>query len=149
MGVNLGVEGKLLYQRMHGVNTVAKLIKPLTTARINNAKPRETRYKLFDGGGLFVLVTPAGGKHWKMKYRQASGKEGLLSFGSYPALSLEQARRKRDEAKAQIASGRDPRALKRQAKANMQSQAQNTFRAIAGSWLELARAKMRPRSQPR
>ena len=87
---------------------MARLIRPLTTARINKAGPRHTSYKLFDGGGLFLQITPAGGKHWKMKYRKANGKEGLLSFGSYPALSLAQARRKRDEAKAQLVSGHDP-----------------------------------------
>ena len=123
---------------------MARLVKPLTAAQINNAKSRETSYKLFDGGGLFLQVTPAGGKHWKMKYRQANGKEGLLSFGAYPALSLEQARRKRDEAKSQLVSGRDPAELRRQAKGEMRSQ--NTFRAITNAWLELTRAKVAPQS---
>ena len=121
---------------------MARLVKPLTAAQINNARPREASYKLFDGGGLYLRVTPAGGKHWKMKYRQANGKEGLLSFGSYPALSLEQARRKRDEAKSQLFSGRDPAELRRQDKAEMHSQAKNTFRAITTAWLELTRAKV-------
>ena len=125
---------------------MARLIPPLTAARINKAAPRQTSYKLFDGGGLFLQITPSGGKHWKMKYRQAGGKEGLLSFGSYPALSLEQARRKRVEAKAQLASGRDPGELKRQEKAERRAQAKNTFRAISGAWLELARAKVTQRS---
>ena len=125
---------------------MARMIRPLTVAQINNAKPREKPYKIFDGGGLFVQVTPAGGKHWKMKYRQANGKEGLLSFGRYPALSLEQARRKRDEAKSQLLSGRDPAELRRQEKAAMQSLAQNTFHAISNDWLELTRAQVTPRS---
>jgi integrase len=130
----------------YGAKTVARLIKPLTTAQINNARPRETNYKLFDGGGLFLQVTPAGGKYWKMKYRQASGREGLLSFGAYPALTLEQARRKRDEAKAQLLSGQDPAELRRQKKAEMRSQAKNTFRAVTGAWLELTSAKVKPQS---
>ena len=125
---------------------MARLIKPLTAAQINNARPRAASYKLFDGGGLFLQVTPAGGKHWKMKYRQANGKEGLLSFGSYPALSLEQARRKRDEVKSLLVSGRDPREVRRQEKAEMQSQVKNTFRVIANAWLELTHAKVTPRS---
>ena len=123
---------------------MARLVKPLTAAQINNARPRETSYKLFDGGGLYLQVTPAGGKHWKMKYRQANGKEGLLSFGAYPALSLEQARRKRDEAKSQLVSGRDPAELRRREKAEMRSQ--NTFRAITSAWLDLTRAKVAPQS---
>jgi integrase len=125
---------------------VARRIRPLTAAQINSARPREKAYKLFDGGGLFLQVTPAGGKHWKMKYRQANGKEGLLSFGAYPALSLEQARRKRDEAKAQQVAGRDPGKIRRREKAAVQSQAENTFRAVAGAWLELARVKVARRS---
>jgi len=125
---------------------MARLIKPLTTTQINNAKPRETPYKLFDGGGLFLHVTPAGGKHWKMKYRQANGKEGLLSFGGYPALSLEQARRKRDEAKSHQLSGLDPGEVRRQEKTQRQFQAKNTFRAITSAWLDLTRAKVAPRS---
>ena len=125
---------------------MARLIKPLTATQINNAKPNEKTYKLFDGGGLFLQVTPAGGKHWKMKYRQANGKEGLLSFGSYPALSLEQARRKRDEAKSQKVSGRDPGEVRRQEKAEVQSLAKNSFRSFANAWMELSRAKVAPQS---
>ena len=125
---------------------MARRIRPLTVAQINNAKPREKAYKLFDGGGLYLQVTPAGGRRWKMKYRQVNGKEGLLSFGAYPALSLEQARRKRDEAKAQQAAGRDPGEIRRREKATRQSRAEDTFRAAAGAWLELTRAKVARRS---
>ena len=124
---------------------MARLVEPLTPARINNAAPKERSYKLFDGGGLFLQVTPGGGKHWKMKYRQAGGKEGLLSFGSWPALSPAQARRKRDEAKAQLLAGHDPAELRRRKKAELRSQARNTFRAVAGAWLDLTRAKVTPR----
>ncbi len=125
---------------------MARLVKPLTATQVQNAKPREAVYKLFDGGGLFLQVTPAGGKHWKMKYRQANGKEGLLSFGAYPAVSLEQARRKRDEARSQKASGRDPGEVKRQEKAELQSLATHSFRAMANAWMELTAAKVRPQT---
>jgi len=81
-----------------GGKAMARLIKPLTATQINNAKPRTKMYKMFDGGGLFLQVNPSGGKHWKMKYRKDDGKEGLLTFGRYPEVSLEQARRKREEA---------------------------------------------------
>lgn len=125
---------------------MARLVKPLTATQVQNAKPKEAAYKLFDGGGLFLQVTPAGGKHWKMKYRQSNGKEGLLSFGAYPAVSLEQARRKRDEARTQKAAGHDPGEVKRQEKADMQSLAKNSFRAVADAWMELASAKVTPQT---
>ena len=86
---------------------MARLVKPLTATQVQNAKPKDKPYKLFDGGGLFLHVTPSGGKHWKMKFKQAKGKENLLSFGAYPEVSLEQARRKRDEARTQKAAGKD------------------------------------------
>jgi hypothetical protein len=95
---------------------MARLIKPLTATQVGNAKPKATMYKMFDGGGLFLQVNPSGGKHWKMKYRKDDGKEGLLTFGSYPELSLEQARRKRDEARSQKAAGFDPGEVKRREK---------------------------------
>jgi hypothetical protein len=58
-----------------------RLVTPLTQLQIKNAKPREKPYKLADGGGLYLEVTPAGGKHWRMKYRQPNGKENKLHFG--------------------------------------------------------------------
>ena len=106
---------------------MARLVKPLTATQVQNAKPKETIYKLFDGGGLFLQVTPAGGKHWKLKYRRDGGKEGLLSFGAYPDVSLEQARRKRDEARAQKAAGLDPAEAKRREKLERSDRARNTF----------------------
>lgn len=125
---------------------MARLIKPLTATQVQNAKPKEKMYKLFDGGGLFLQITPSGGKHWKMKYRQANGKEGLLSFGAYPAVSLEQARRKRDEARSQKASGHDPGEVKRQKKAEQQAKSKYSFRSVAEGWRELAATKIRPQT---
>jgi integrase len=125
---------------------MARLVKPLTVTQINNAKPKATTYKLFDGGGLFLQVSPAGGKHWKLKYTKDNGKEGLLSFGAYPDVSLEQARKKREAARAQKASGIDPGEAKRQEKAERLAQAKNTFRAVTNAWLDLERARITPNS---
>ena len=125
---------------------MARLVKPLTATQVQNAKPKEKMYKLFDGGGLFLQVTPTGGKHWKMKYRQANGKEGLLSFGAYPAVSLEQARKKRDEARSQKAAGRDPGEVRRQEKAELQAMSKNTFRAVAEGWRDLVATKVTPQT---
>ena len=63
--------------------------------------------KLFDGGGLFLLVTPAGGKWWRLKYR-FGGKEKQISFGVYPDVSLEDARNRKDAAKRLLSNGIDP-----------------------------------------
>ncbi|WP_426114656.1 Arm DNA-binding domain-containing protein [Massilia sp. PWRC2] len=69
-----------------------KRVVPLTDLQIRNAKKREAPYKLFDGGGLYLEVTPAGSRLWRMKYRQPNGKENKLHFGAYPEVSLSQAR---------------------------------------------------------
>ena len=75
---------------------------------MRNAKPQPKQFKLYDDGGLFVIITPAGGKLWRLKYR-FNGKEQLLSFGTYPDVSLKTARTRRDEARSILADGIDPR----------------------------------------
>lgn len=106
----------------------------LTDAAIRNTKPTDNPQKLFDGGGLFLLVTPNGGKWWRIKYRYA-GKEKLLSIGTYPEVSLKDARERREEARKHIANGDDPSALKQQTKINMRINATNTFKAVADEWM--------------
>jgi integrase len=125
---------------------VARLIKPLTATQVNNAKPRPTMYKMFDGGGLFLQVNPSGGKHWKMKYRKDDGKEGLLTFGRYPEVSLEQARKKREEARAHKAVGLDPGEARRREKAERTERAKNTFEAVARAWIEVHSTKVKPQT---
>jgi len=63
-----------------------KRVPPLTQLQIRNAKPKEKAYKLTDGGGLYLEVTTAGGKHWRMKYRRPDGREFKLNFGAFPNL---------------------------------------------------------------
>lgn len=75
---------------------------PLTNAAIRNAKPGEKPLKLFDGGGLFLYIPTTGGKWWSLKYR-FGGKEKLLSLGTYPEVSLSDAREKRDQARKLLA----------------------------------------------
>ena len=79
----------------------------LTDIAIRNAKPGVKATKLADAGGMFLLVTPAGGKLWRLKYR-IDGREKLLAIGAYPEISLSEARRRREEAREQIALGKDP-----------------------------------------
>lgn len=82
----------------------------LTDTTVRTAKPADKPYKLFDGGGLFLLVTPAGGKLWRLKYRHG-GKEKGLAFGAYPAVSLKDARAKAAEARRLLAQDTAARRL--------------------------------------
>ena len=66
----------------------------LSQMAIRNAKPREKQFKLFDGGGMYLLVLPDGNKYWRMDYRHG-GKRRTLAIGVYPEVSLQQAREKR------------------------------------------------------
>ena len=79
----------------------------LTDAAIRKAKPRDKDYKLADSGGLYLFVTKAGHRSWRLKYRFAD-KEKRLVLGSYPDLSLVEARDMRDDAKRMLRDGRDP-----------------------------------------
>ena len=108
---------------------------PLTDAAIRNAKPAAKDLKLFDGGGLFVLLKPSGARWWRLKYR-IDGREKLLSLGVYPTISLKDARERRDEAKRLISRGIDPSAQRQAAKAEQA----DTFEAVAREWF----AKMAP-----
>ena len=85
----------------------------LTEIRIRAARPKERAYKLFDLRGLFMLVTPTGGRLWRFKYRM-NGVEKLLTLGRYPDVSLKRAREKRDDARKLVADNVDP-SVKRQA----------------------------------
>jgi hypothetical protein len=109
-----------------------KRIIQLSDTKVRNAKSRKSEYKLFDGGGLFLLVTPSGGKLWRIKYR-FQGKEKLLSVGSYPEISLSDARVKKDEARKQIANGIDPGAAKKAVKQSATTEAE-TFEVVAREW---------------
>ncbi|WP_175776619.1 tyrosine-type recombinase/integrase [Burkholderia anthina] len=106
---------------------------PLTDLAIRNAKPSTKQQKLFDGGGLHLLVTPAGGKRWVLKYR-FGGKEKSLALGMYPDVSLSDARRRRDGAREKLASGIDPSDAKKAEKRTAQLSAENSFEAVAREW---------------
>lgn len=107
---------------------------PLTDTSIRNAKPAAKAQKLFDGGGLFLLVTPSGQRYWRLKYR-IGGKEKLLALGVYPEVSLAAARKKRDEAREKLADRVDPGEAKKAEKRAERLAALNTFKAVALEWL--------------
>ncbi|MDA8163665.1 MAG: integrase arm-type DNA-binding domain-containing protein [Desulfobacteraceae bacterium] len=108
----------------------------LTDPRVRQAKPGKKAYKLFDGGGLYLQVSPQGSKLWRLKYR-FGGKEKLLSIGSYDkGISLKRAREERDKARELLAEGIDPAAAKQQAKHAERERVENSFRALALEWAE-------------
>ena len=108
---------------------------PLNDRQIKNAKPAETgkKTKLFDGGGLYLEVTPAGGKVFRLKYR-IDGKEKTLTIGKYPTVSLAEARAAAENARRLLVSGQDPSEAKQQEKRERQAAALNTFESIARRW---------------
>ena len=101
----------------------------LTDITIRNTKPREKPFKLFDGHGLFLLVTPGGGRWWRLAYRHGGCAKGL-SLGVYPTTGLKDARAKRDEARRQLAAGIDPSAVRKDARRAMV----DTFGHVAREW---------------
>jgi integrase len=116
----------------------------LTDAKIKAAKPRDTAYKLVDAGQLYLHVTPAGGRHWRMNYTYGKNGQGkpaqkTLSFGPYPQLTLLDARRKRDEAKEMLREGRDPAVERKVATQARAAENENTFKIVALRWHELRR----------
>ena len=76
----------------------------LSDTAIRKAKPTNKAFKMYDELGLFIQITPSGGRWWRFKYR-FDGKENLLSLGIYPEISLKMAREKRDEARRLVAEG--------------------------------------------
>ena len=108
---------------------------PLNDRQIKNAKPTGTgkKAKLFDGGGLYLEVTPAGGKIFRLKYR-IGGKEKTLTIGKYPTVSLSEARQAAENARRLLVSGQDPSEAKQQEKRERQAAALNTFESIARRW---------------
>ena len=110
---------------------------PLNDRQIKNAKPAETGKKanLFDGSGLYLEVTPAGGKIFRLKYR-IDGKEKTLTIGKYPTVSLSEARQAAENARRLLSDGQDPSAAKQQAKQEQKAAIANTFSNIAAEWYQ-------------
>ena len=109
-----------------------KRIMPLTDVKIAKVKPQKKPQTMFDGGGLYLLITPTGGKLWRIKYR-FEGKEKLLALGAYPAISLAEARERRAIARKQIVNGIDPAAVKK-AQKQADTEDSTTFEVVAREW---------------
>lgn len=124
---------------------------PLSDTAIRKAKPgihpvrghTSKPYKLSDSGGLYLEVAPAGGKWWRLKYR-IGGKEKRLSLGTYPEVSLAEARTRRDEARKLVAAGADPSARRKADKAEAEHAAAHTFATVGAELLAMREAKLAP-----
>ena len=111
----------------------------LTQLVIKNAKGKEKTYRLYDRGGLYLEVSPAGGKYWCYKYRiqRFNGlKEKRLAIGVYPEIDLKEARERHRLAHLVVSSGGDPSAEKQQRKAEEKAQFASTFGEIGKQWFE-------------
>lgn len=123
---------------------MARTVKPLTIKEVENAKPKEKQYTISDGGGLALLVTPTGGKYWNFNYYQPhTKKRKLISLGTFPPVTLAQARAKREEYKALIFQGVDPLLNRQKAEQDKAEEMGNTFQAIAEKWLAFRQTKER------
>ncbi|WP_250522798.1 MULTISPECIES: integrase arm-type DNA-binding domain-containing protein [unclassified Caballeronia] len=116
---------------------------PLTDLAVKNAKPIDKTQRLWDGGGLYLELTTAGSKLWRLKYRY-DGKEKRLSFGRYPEVTLKDARAKRDEARKLLADDVDPSEHRKAARAARLASAANNFEAVAREWFERMMADKAP-----
>jgi len=113
----------------------------LTNREIQAAEPREKAFKIPDGDGLHLLVNPDGKRWWRFRYR-FEGREKSLSFGSYPLVSLQQARIKKSDARRMLLEGVDPSARRLAVREGLD----NSFERIAREWLALQEKRFAPKT---
>ena len=117
---------------------------PLTDTEIRKAKGDAKVYSLTDGSGLYLSVTPSGGKLWRWGYRHG-GKEKLMSYGKYPDVSLVMARKRHSAARTLLADGIDPMAQRKAEKTAQRLSSANSFASIAALWIEHWKGGKSPR----
>ncbi|EAZ5301868.1 DUF4102 domain-containing protein [Salmonella enterica] len=121
---------------------MARITTPLTNTEIKAAKPADKEYTLQDGAGLYLLIKPNGSKIWRFSYyRPTDKKRALVSFGSLDALSLADARKRRDEYRALIAQGIDPQTHQQQKREAEELRRGNTFQKVAADWYEMKKSQ--------
>lgn len=115
----------------------------LRDLQCRNAKPRESAYRLRDGGGLFLHVKPNGLRYWQFRYTKPDGREGLVQVGPYPRVTLEAARTARNELKAAVSRGDDPAIARKQDKARRKVEAARslTFQQCATEFIKARSAE--------
>ncbi|MES2983729.1 MAG: tyrosine-type recombinase/integrase [Pseudomonadota bacterium] len=113
----------------------------LTELAVKNLKPKDKLYRIADGEGLTLEVSPSGSKLWRLRYRH-KGKGQMISLGKYPAISLAEARRKRDEMKTQVNEGKHLTRERELHKLRKAYEGSNTFERVARDWMELKQSGM-------
>lgn len=120
-----------------------KRVVPLTDTQVKNAKPKDKPWRLFDGGGLHLLINPDGSKYWRLKYL-LHGKEKRIGLGVYPEVSLARARTKAADERRKLDEGIDPATERKESKAAKSKEAANTFKAVALEWFERKQKSGKP-----
>jgi integrase len=116
----------------------------LTNTAILRLKPKEKLYRVFDGRGLYLEISPSGSKYWRLKYRYL-GKERRMALGVYPDISLAIARERREDARKLVAVGIDPAEARKEDKRAAIVNANNTFEVVAREWHENQKDKWTPK----
>lgn len=121
---------------------MGKTVKPLNDTLIKSSKPKEDDYTLSDGNVLYLLIKKNGSKIWRFNYiNPISNKRTLVNFGSYPEVTLQLARQKRDEYSSLVSQGVDPQEQKKIKIKQAINENQNTFQKVADKWIELQTTK--------
>lgn len=129
---------------------MARTVQPLTNTKIKQAKPKEKDYVLSDGGGLQLRVKPNGSKLWHfVYYRPFTKKRTTFALGSYPSVSLADARKKAQESKTLLAQDIDPKEHRDHQRIQQQEEHESTFGVLALSWLELKKQQVKPETAER
>src|SRR5690606_33702946 len=114
------------------ISTMAKHITPLSDSKCTSAKPLDKDYSLYDGNGLILFVRKTGTKVWRYKYKKANGKDGLMTLGNFPSLSLKQARDKRRAYEKLLAQDIDP--IEYEATQKIKKSNAFSFESVARDW---------------
>lgn len=124
---------------------MAKLTKPLTNTEVSQAKPKDKEYNLSDGGGLSLRVKPNGTKTWLFNYYHPhTTKRSNISLGTFPIVSLKQAREGREDAKTLLANNIDPKAHREITKRQLQQDHNNTLEFVAADWFAVKKPSLTP-----
>ncbi|HCL5253740.1 TPA: integrase arm-type DNA-binding domain-containing protein [Salmonella enterica] len=116
---------------------MAIVTNPLTAAQIQKAKPRDSAYYLFDGRGLCLQIKPSGNKYWHCRYkRPVTGSNTTISLGSYPEVSLADARKEHHKILTLLKKGIDPKELEREAEEQVKLAEESRFQVVAEKWFK-------------
>ena len=122
---------------------MARRVIPLTNTKVSQSKATDKMYKLSDGGGLQLRVKPTGSKTWLFDYvKPHNKKRSSMGFGTYPEVSLAQARKKRDDARKLLAANIDPKEHKDEHSRKEELANSHTLNSIASDWFDVKRTKI-------